>query len=134
MIQSVQIHTKRKIVTDDQSPIKRRSPKQRKTVDIHTTADIPQVEYYFENGEISLAKWALYLELAGLNKFFHQQGLRKVQPYYWTYHAFAKGRWVGRSLIEIFTTEFRDQTKVYYVRFKAITFLVCTSIPTFPVY
>lgn len=61
MIQSVQIHTKRKMVTDDQSPIKRRSPKQRKTVDIHTTTDIPQVEYYFENGEISLGKWALYL-------------------------------------------------------------------------
>lgn len=42
-------------------------------------------------------------------------GLRKVRPYYYKYQAFAKGRWMGRSLIEVFSTEFRDQTRVYYV-------------------
>lgn len=32
------------------------------------------------------------------------------------YKTHAKDRWFGRELVEIFTTEFRDRTKEYYVR------------------
>lgn len=43
-------------------------------------------------------------------------GLRKVKPYYYVYEANAKGRWLGRSILEIFTQEFQDQSPDYYVR------------------
>ncbi|KAG2173254.1 hypothetical protein INT43_004628 [Umbelopsis isabellina] len=71
-------------------PFKKQFVRQTKAADIHPTTDLDTVEYFFENG------------------------LRKVKPYYYKYQAFAKGRWIGRQLIEVFETEFRDQTKTYY--------------------
>ncbi|PWN53924.1 pseudouridine synthase [Violaceomyces palustris] len=41
-------------------------------------------------------------------------GLRKSDPYWYEFKTFAKQRWFGRELLEIFTTEFRDRTKEYY--------------------
>jgi hypothetical protein len=43
-------------------------------------------------------------------------GLRKVKSYYFVYQAYAKGRWLGRSILEVFTQEFRDRNEQYYVR------------------
>lgn len=45
----------------------------------------------------------------------HEKGLRRVKPYYFTFKTWVKGRWVGKSLVEIFTTEFRDRDAAYYV-------------------
>jgi hypothetical protein len=42
-------------------------------------------------------------------------GLRKVQPYYFTFTTFTKGRWVGETILEVFTREFRAQPKQEYV-------------------
>lgn len=44
-----------------------------------------------------------------------EKGLRRVKPYYFTFKTWVKGRWVGKTLIEIFTTEFRDRDADYYV-------------------
>ncbi|RCI12660.1 hypothetical protein L249_0557 [Ophiocordyceps polyrhachis-furcata BCC 54312] len=41
-------------------------------------------------------------------------GLRRVQPYHWTYNTYCKERWRGRQLIEIFESEFRDRSLDYY--------------------
>jgi hypothetical protein len=41
--------------------------------------------------------------------------MRKVKPYYFEYKSFAKGRWLGRSLLEVFSSEFRDRSEDYYV-------------------
>ncbi|KAJ3019874.1 UNVERIFIED_CONTAM: hypothetical protein HDU68_010470 [Siphonaria sp. JEL0065] len=43
-------------------------------------------------------------------------GLRRVVPYWHTYKINAKGRWFKRSLIEVFSEEFKDQTREYYFR------------------
>lgn len=43
------------------------------------------------------------------------QGLRHVHPYYFTFKTHCKGRWVGRTLIEVFKEEFRSETQEYYV-------------------
>ncbi|CAI2182434.1 20439_t:CDS:2 [Funneliformis geosporum] len=40
--------------------------------------------------------------------------LRKVKPYYYEYQAFAKGRWLRRSIFDVFCKEFRDRTAEYY--------------------
>ena len=36
-------------------------------------------------------------------------GLRKVNPYYFTFTTFTKGRWVGETILEVFSREFRAQ-------------------------
>ena len=43
-------------------------------------------------------------------------GLRKVNPYYFTFTTFTKGRWVGETILEVFSREFRAQPQQEYVR------------------
>lgn len=47
--------------------------------------------------------------------YYLDDGLRKVQPYHYTYNTYCKERWRGRELLDIFATEFRDRPKEYYV-------------------
>ncbi|WFD34928.1 hypothetical protein MCUN1_001774 [Malassezia cuniculi] len=42
-------------------------------------------------------------------------GLRRLEPYWHEFCVKAKTRWHGRELLEVFTTEFRDRTKEYYL-------------------
>lgn len=44
-------------------------------------------------------------------------GLKKVSPYWYPYTTMAKMRWLGRELLEVVSTEFRDRSMEYYVRF-----------------
>lgn len=42
-------------------------------------------------------------------------GLRKVVPYDYTYTAFAKGRWLGKELLQVFQSEFNVfRDPIYY--------------------
>lgn len=47
--------------------------------------------------------------------YYLERGLRRVAPYHFTYKTYCKERWRGRGLLEIFSTEFRDRPKEYYV-------------------
>ncbi|CAG8535505.1 3705_t:CDS:2 [Paraglomus occultum] len=67
------------------------SNKQLNRKDISDICNIEEVEYYFEND------------------------LRKVKPYYYEYRTFTKKRWIGRTILDVFTTEFRDRSPQYYV-------------------
>lgn len=42
-------------------------------------------------------------------------GLKKVAPYWYPYTTMAKMRWLGRELLEVVSTEFRDRSMEYYV-------------------
>ncbi|KAF9283021.1 hypothetical protein BGZ88_010706 [Linnemannia elongata] len=42
--------------------------------------------------------------------------LRKIKPYFFKYQTYAKGRWLGRKLIDVFNTEFRDRDNTFYER------------------
>ncbi|XP_006920550.1 RNA pseudouridylate synthase domain-containing protein 2 [Pteropus alecto] len=46
--------------------------------------------------------------------YYFEGGLRKVQPYYFDFRTYCKGRWVGHSLLHVFSTEFRAQPLAYY--------------------
>ncbi|EXJ94539.1 pseudouridylate synthase [Capronia coronata CBS 617.96] len=46
--------------------------------------------------------------------YYHENGLRRVAPYDFTYNTFCKQRWRGRELLDIFGSEFRDRTREYY--------------------
>ncbi|KAH6655625.1 RluA family pseudouridine synthase [Truncatella angustata] len=41
-------------------------------------------------------------------------GLRRVEPYHYTYNTWCKERWRGRTLLDIFESEFRDRPVTYY--------------------
>lgn len=43
-----------------------------------------------------------------------ENGLRIVEPYYFTYQTYCKERWRGRPLIDIYDSEFRDRPLEYY--------------------
>lgn len=48
--------------------------------------------------------------------YVHEDGLRKVKPYHFTYNTNCKQRWRGRELLDIFAMEFRDRPLAYYVK------------------
>ena len=43
-------------------------------------------------------------------------GLKKIPPYWYPYTTMTKQRWIGRELLEVVSTEFRDRSMEYYVR------------------
>ncbi|KAF9137116.1 hypothetical protein BG015_002842 [Linnemannia schmuckeri] len=45
-----------------------------------------------------------------------EEDLKNAQPYFFKYQTYAKGRWLGRKLIEVFNTEFRDRDNTFYER------------------
>ena len=47
-------------------------------------------------------------------KYEYRNGLRYVPPYTYTYNTYCKDRWIGRGLLEVFSTEFRDREVSYY--------------------
>ncbi|OAV93034.1 hypothetical protein PTTG_02831 [Puccinia triticina 1-1 BBBD Race 1] len=46
--------------------------------------------------------------------WYFENGLRKVQPYLFQFSTYAKERWRGRSVIDVFSTDFRDRSPEYY--------------------
>uniref|UniRef100_A0A8C3RL67 Pseudouridylate synthase RPUSD2 n=1 Tax=Chelydra serpentina TaxID=8475 RepID=A0A8C3RL67_CHESE len=46
--------------------------------------------------------------------YYFEGGLRKVRPYHFDFQTYCKGRWVGKSLLHVFSTEFRAQPIDYY--------------------
>uniref|UniRef100_A0A8C5LFA0 Pseudouridylate synthase RPUSD2 n=1 Tax=Jaculus jaculus TaxID=51337 RepID=A0A8C5LFA0_JACJA len=46
--------------------------------------------------------------------YYFEGGLRKVRPYYFDFRTYCKGRWVGHSLMHVFSTEFRAHPLAYY--------------------
>ncbi|KAG9480884.1 pseudouridylate synthase RPUSD2 [Eleutherodactylus coqui] len=52
----------------------------------------------------------------GETESYIENGLRKVRPYYFDFETYCKGRWVGRSLLEVFSAEFRAEPLEYYRR------------------
>lgn len=47
-------------------------------------------------------------------EYYFENGLRKVRPYYFEYQTYAKERWLGRSILDVFLKEFRDRPARYY--------------------
>lgn len=48
--------------------------------------------------------------------YYIENGLRKVYPYYFTFTTYTKGRWVGRTLMDVFGEEFRAHSTDEYER------------------
>ncbi|KAM8913704.1 pseudouridylate synthase RPUSD2 isoform 2-T2 [Spinachia spinachia] len=46
--------------------------------------------------------------------YYFEGGLRKVHPYYFDFKTYCKGRWIGKSLMEVFKSEFRTESIEYY--------------------
>ncbi|KAJ2773220.1 DRAP deaminase [Coemansia nantahalensis] len=50
----------------------------------------------------------------GSELYYEEGGLQRVRPYFHKYAAHAKGRWVGRTVFDVFSREFRDRSTGYY--------------------
>lgn len=50
------------------------------------------------------------------NQFISFVGLRKVYPYFHTFTSYVKGRWLGRTVWDVFTKEFHVSTEENLVR------------------
>nr|XP_046268561.1 RNA pseudouridylate synthase domain-containing protein 2 [Scatophagus argus] len=48
--------------------------------------------------------------------YYFEGGLRKVCPYYYDFKTYCKGRWIGKTLLEVFKSEFRAESVEYYQR------------------
>uniref|UniRef100_A0A336LLV6 CSON012854 protein n=1 Tax=Culicoides sonorensis TaxID=179676 RepID=A0A336LLV6_CULSO len=48
--------------------------------------------------------------------YYFENGLRKVYPYFFTFTTFAKGRWIGEKIIDVFIREFRAHPEEEYER------------------
>lgn len=46
--------------------------------------------------------------------YYFEGGLRKVHPYYFEFKTYCKGRWIGKTLLEVFKSEFRAESIDYY--------------------
>lgn len=46
--------------------------------------------------------------------YYFDGGLRKVHPYYFEFKTYCKGRWIGKTLLEVFKSEFRAESIDYY--------------------
>lgn len=46
--------------------------------------------------------------------YYFEDGLRKVYPYYFDFKTYCKGRWIGKTLMEVFSSEFRAEPLEYY--------------------
>ncbi|KAI9768242.1 MAG: hypothetical protein M1840_005072 [Geoglossum simile] len=46
--------------------------------------------------------------------YYLESGLRRVLPYHFTYNTNCKERWRGRTILDIFSSEFRDRPQEYY--------------------
>lgn len=53
--------------------------------------------------------------------YYLENGLRRVQPYHFTYNTYCKERWRGREVLDIFSSEFRDRPVEYYVSAYALS-------------
>ncbi|XP_067847065.1 RNA pseudouridylate synthase domain-containing protein 2 [Heptranchias perlo] len=49
-------------------------------------------------------------------QYYFEHGLRKVIPYYYDFQTYCKGRWVGKTLRDVFTSEFRVEPIEYYAQ------------------
>ncbi|KAI9335436.1 RNA pseudouridylate synthase domain-containing protein 2 [Zopfochytrium polystomum] len=49
-------------------------------------------------------------------EFYFEGGLRKVKPYWYVHQTHAKGRWIGKTVLDLFSVEFQDQSPAYYKR------------------
>lgn len=47
-------------------------------------------------------------------KYVIDGNFRRVLPYYFEYSTFSKERWCGRTLIDVFSTDFKDKPSFYY--------------------
>ncbi|KAJ2713703.1 DRAP deaminase [Coemansia spiralis] len=50
----------------------------------------------------------------GSELYYEEGGLQRIRPYFHKYAAHAKGRWVGRTVFDVFSREFRDRSTGYY--------------------
>jgi hypothetical protein len=77
---------------------------------LHVSARKEKISSDFSRSFISMPQ-AVRQPLEGSQEpptYYFDGGLRKVKPYDYVFSTFAKQRWYGRTILEVFSTEFRQ--------------------------
>ena len=69
----------------------------------------------FRHNIFSLIRSTLMADQPSPFKPRETPGLKKIPPYWYPYTTMTKMRWIGRELLEVVSTEFRDRSMEYYV-------------------
>ncbi|KDR75600.1 hypothetical protein GALMADRAFT_121723 [Galerina marginata CBS 339.88] len=76
---------------------------------------IPASAYeQFRQNIFSLVRSTLMADQPSPFKPQEVKGLKKIPPYWYPYTTMTKLRWIGRELLEVVSTEFRDRSMEYY--------------------
>ena len=51
-------------------------------------------------------------------EYHYRDGLRFVKPYFFDFSTFTKTRWIGRTVMDVFTNDFKYHSKEYIVRMR----------------
>ena len=89
----------------------------RPTPRVHLPLTTVSAQTEFERVVSRMLNAAMATEPTGptTRSYLTPTGLRKVEPYWYPYTTMAKGRWLGREMLEVVSTEFRDRSIDYYV-------------------
>ncbi|KAF8911557.1 tRNA-pseudouridine synthase [Gymnopilus junonius] len=68
----------------------------------------------FRQNIYNFIRSTLMADQAHAFKPMEAKGLKKISPYWYPYTTMTKLRWIGRELLEVVSTEFRDRSMEYY--------------------
>ncbi|CAK8680205.1 unnamed protein product [Clavelina lepadiformis] len=62
-------------------------------------------------------------------EYYFENGFRKVRPYTFTYNTFCKGRWIGKTIREVYSTEFQFYPIDHYEEARKNGNFLCNKKP-----
>ncbi|KAK9454152.1 pseudouridine synthase [Dipodascopsis uninucleata] len=81
---------------------------------LKTIADVLGATKDVSANHEQFAEITIHDEVSQGAKYVIKDGLRKVPPFYFTYLTYCKQRWRDRTILDIFSSEFRDRDESYY--------------------
>nr|XP_054748934.1 LOW QUALITY PROTEIN: pseudouridylate synthase RPUSD2-like [Lytechinus pictus] len=74
---------------------------------------MPKRKRKYSNHPQKIPKFAHERQFEDVEYYF-ENGLRKIKPYVYKFECYAKGRWFGSKLLDVFKKEFRLESAEYY--------------------
>ncbi|XP_041455643.1 RNA pseudouridylate synthase domain-containing protein 2-like [Lytechinus variegatus] len=80
---------------------------------VHQHYNMPKRKRKNSNHPQKIPKFAHERQFEDVEYYF-ENGLRKIKPYVYKFECYAKGRWFGSKLLDVFKKEFRLESAEYY--------------------
>ncbi|ALC39283.1 RluA-2 [Drosophila busckii] len=101
---------------DRESPPAQLPEKRKAPITIESPAAPAKKKAKVDTKELKATRPGFNEERYDETSYYIENSLRKVYPYFFTFTTFTKGRWVGESILDVFSREFRAQPPEEYKR------------------